>query len=102
MNDASRRLGEKASEYYASGKNWERVFPPQDNWPSKSGEFDLVYREKQSDGTDKYIVVEAKGGREKYGELGTRQVRSLVVEQGTRPYFDDTINSMNRKGLSKN
>ncbi len=86
-NEASRQLGEKASEYYAREVRGatERVYPPGDG-PSVSrpGEFDQVWKINEN-GQEKYLVIEAKGGDSR---LGTRNVDGETVQQGTSEYFN--------------
>lgn len=51
---------------------------------SRPGDFDLVARQVQADGTVRFIVIEAKGGN---AALGTRKVGNRHQTQGTREYF---------------
>jgi hypothetical protein len=101
LTTQSRLLGEKAADYYASyeyidehgsRQTLERVFPLEEDHPSRSGEFDQIWK---VEGTDKYVIIEAKGGS---SPLGTRDVdiRGDIqkAQQGTREYFDDIVKVM--------
>jgi hypothetical protein len=58
---------------------------------SRPGDFDLVFRLNQPDGSVTFIVVEAKGGS---SPLGTRQVGTTIETQGTRKYLEAIAENM--------
>jgi hypothetical protein len=95
LNEASRKIGEMAGRQYVKGR-WpdaELIYPK--GGGSRSGDFDLVYRVKKTDGTFEYIVVEAKGGS---ADLGSRMASTPKgmerAEQGTRPYYESVRDNM--------
>lgn len=93
INRASEVLGEQAAERYVSSAypGATRVYKG-----SGSGKFDLIFKWKDAEGKDIFIVVEAKGGG---SSLGTRQIASGArVEQGTAPYLDDITQLMVNRG----
>jgi hypothetical protein len=104
LTTQSRLLGEKAADYYASHEytdahgsrqTLEKVFPLDENHPSRSGEFDQIWK---VEGEDKYVIIEAKGvggdleTKEVYDEHGDKQ----RVQQGTSKYFDAIVDEMSK------
>jgi hypothetical protein len=97
VNSKSEQLGELAGESHIRAKYGDNAVPI---WPpagkgstSGSGEFDQVWRVKNPDGTEKYVVVEAKGGS---SSLGTRRVEGRPAEQGSPEYFMEIVNVMSK------
>lgn len=102
MIQASRELGEHASTVYVQRKypgppKPRRVYPP-DGAPSRSGDFDQVWKAVDDKGKEIWLVNEAKGGS---SDLGSRRVdRGLGqrAEQGSTPYYDDILRNMRDSG----
>ncbi|MVN85540.1 hypothetical protein GO986_02035 [Deinococcus sp. HMF7620] len=95
IRDESRQLGELAGTNYIKSQYPESdlVYPPP-GAPSRSGDFDQVWRVKDANGKLKYIVIEAKGGS---SPLGRRRIESgEFAEQGSKDYFTDILNNMVR------
>ena len=92
INEASRQLGEEAADAFVRSEfpNARRVYP-RSGAPSRAGDFDLVYEVRNADGSNTFLVVEAKGGS---SSLGYRQVGTRRVQQGTAEYFDDIASVM--------
>lgn len=109
---ASRKLGEVAADHYMKERyaedrkaedlekglrreveTVERVYPPPDETDpvSRKGEFDQVWKVSMSDGEERFIVVEAKGGR---SHLIDKEIRGTRYQQGTVEYFNDTVAEM--------
>ncbi|PTA67263.1 hypothetical protein C8263_13190 [Deinococcus arcticus] len=93
IRDESRQLGELAGTSYIKSQYPESdpIYPPP-GAPSRSGDFDQVWRVKDANGQLKYIVIEAKGGS---SPLGRRRIESgEFAEQGSKDYFTDILKNM--------
>ncbi|MFC6659059.1 hypothetical protein [Deinococcus multiflagellatus] len=93
IREESRGLGELAGTSYIKGRYPESdlIYPPP-GAPSRSGDFDQVWRVKDANGQLKYIVIEAKGGS---SPLGRRRIESgEFAEQGSKDYFTDILKNM--------
>jgi hypothetical protein len=94
IKEASRQLGELAGEAYVTDRfpGATREYPPP-GAPSRSGDFDQVWKAKDASGNDLWIVVEAKGGT-----AGLTDGRDLSdgtrAEQGSSAYFDRIVEIM--------
>ncbi len=98
INDASRQLGERASEHYVKTQYpTARQVYPTPGTPSRAGDFDQVWRVPGGGpaGQDLWVVVESKGGG---SPLGTREIGGTDYEQGTKRYFEDVAGNMQRNG----
>jgi hypothetical protein len=101
VNEKSRQLGELAGENYIRAKYGDNAVL---EWggpgkASASGDFDQVWKVKDANGKEKYIVIEAKGGS---SSLGTRKTASgIEAEQGSPQYFRDIAQIMSRNSKSK-
>lgn len=98
INESSRILGERAGDAFVARDfpGAEKLYPPA-GAPSRSGDFDAVYRAKDpATGADVLVVVEAKGGS---GRLIDRDVGGGVrAEQGSVQYLDFIVQEMKRSG----
>jgi hypothetical protein len=102
VNERSRQLGKLAGESFIKSKYGDKAVL---KWPpagkgSTAGDFDQVWAVKQADGTEKYIVVEAKGGS---SSLGTRKVNGGFneAEQGNPKYFEEIAGVMAKASSSQ-
>lgn len=90
----SEQLAEVAATIHVKNKypNAELVFGGPGS-TTQSGVFDQVWRVpgRGKNGGDLWVVVEAKGGS---SDLGTKKVGTQEVQQGTREYFNDTVEGM--------
>jgi hypothetical protein len=62
---------------------------------TQSGVFDQIWfvKDGRGPGKDLWLVVEAKGG---VSDLGSRQVGTMIAEQGSPAYFNDVVSAMAR------
>ncbi|HEX6739018.1 MAG TPA: hypothetical protein VF310_12135 [Vicinamibacteria bacterium] len=93
VTDASRELGEMAGEAFMDRQfpGAEKVYPP-DGAPSRSGDFDQVWKAKDEHGRDILVVVEAKGGSSGLG--GRLLADGSYAQQGSAAYFDRIVEVM--------
>ncbi|MFD3872070.1 hypothetical protein [Streptomyces sp. NPDC058623] len=92
LSERSEAFGEAIAREHAIPKEFpgakeEPVFGPANG----NDQFDQVYRHG-----DRYVVVEAKGNVRT--ELGERRVGGDRVSQGTRAYFRDILDQMEKRG----
>ncbi|MEV5967204.1 DUF4157 domain-containing protein [Kribbella sp. NPDC051952] len=103
MIQASRELGEHAASVYV-----RRTYPgppapvkiyPKPGAPSRSGDFDQVWKATGKDGKEVWLVNEAKGGS---SDLSSRRVdeggTGPRAEQGSTLYYDDILRNMRKSG----
>jgi hypothetical protein len=96
LTTASRDIGEMAADaavraHYPGPPPPRKVYPPAGHDKSISGDFDAIY-EVTRNGKGFRLVVEAKGAG---GRIITKEVApNQRAEQGTRPYFDKTVQQM--------
>jgi len=93
VNDASRELGEMAGEAFVDRQfpGAEKIYPA-DGAPSRSGDFDQVWKAKDEHGREVLVVVEAKGGS---SGLGQRELADgTKAQQGSAAYFDRIVEIM--------
>ena len=98
VNDSSRQLGERAGDAFMARDfpGAEKVYPPS-GAPSRSGDFDQVWKAKDPQtGADVWVVVEAKGGSSGLGTRGTGD--GLRAQQGSAEYFDSIVSDMKKRG----
>jgi hypothetical protein len=87
VNDASQELGERGAEILLGRLGPDFAGATRLPYrPSAKGDFDMVYKKG-----DVFIVVEAKGGN---SPLRTITRDRQVIQQGSRPYFLETLKSM--------
>jgi hypothetical protein len=93
VNDASRELGEMAGEAFMDTRfpGSEKIYPP-DGAPSRSGDFDQVWKARDENGREILVVIEAKGGS---ADLGGRTLADgTYAQQGSAAYFDRIVEVM--------
>jgi hypothetical protein len=101
MNEASRLIGERSAAVWARRKypGPPAPEPVYGGAGSRPGDFDQVWKCTEVVGGKPrtvWVVVEAKGGSSSLGSKRTAE--GLRAEQGTRLYFDDTLNLMVKMG----
>jgi hypothetical protein len=95
--EASEQIGEKSAEIYMKAQGFTKKFPPPGSSPG-AGYVDQVWEKG-----GKYYILEIKGGG---SQLGSRIVKyadipawkGKRVQQGTKPYLQDVLASMERFG----
>ncbi|UFP92755.1 hypothetical protein [Gloeobacter morelensis] len=104
LNERSRRLAEQAAQEYmhkSYGENATLAYPERTDESqvskSQSGDFDQVWKVKDADGNETYVVIEAKGGSSR---LGARRTENGMAQQGSSKYFEEIAYVMSRKDES--
>ncbi|GGR49589.1 hypothetical protein GCM10008959_08600 [Deinococcus seoulensis] len=93
IREESRQIGELAGINYVRSRYPESalIYPPA-GAPSRSGDFDQIWKVRGEDGQIRYVVVEAKGGT---SPLGRRRVTGgQDAEQGSQAYFQSILRTM--------
>ena len=95
VNESSRELGDMAGQAFID-RNFpgaESIYPPP-GAPSRSGDFDQVWKATDANGNTVWVVIEAKGGS---SDLGGRTLADgTFAQQGSAAYFDRIIEVMSQ------
>ena len=100
ITDSSRQLGERAGDAFVlkDFPGAEKLYPPA-GAPSRSGDFDAVWKAKDpATGQDVLVVVESKGATARLDKEGRDIGGGVRAEQGSAQYFDSIVQQMKKSG----